>query len=153
MLRKIGKMLKNKKGFSLIELIVVIAILGVIVGLAAPNIVGAIVNARINADRTNAAQIANAMQRVLAEGGTLEKTTGDQKTDLDEDADIITPPGENKLESLTPRYIQSIPQSQLNRANFKYTYDGNSIKIYAQNRETTPKYVEIWPDFNEENYK
>lgn len=52
---------KNQKGFSLVELIIVIAILGVIAAIAIPNVTGALNDSRKQADITNAKAIANAV--------------------------------------------------------------------------------------------
>lgn len=57
---KFKKALKNKKGFTLIELIVVIAILGILAALVAPRLMGFQESAREKADQQMAATIANA---------------------------------------------------------------------------------------------
>lgn len=44
----------NNKGFSLIELIIVIAIMAVLVAVIAPNLTGYIAKSKTNADKTNA---------------------------------------------------------------------------------------------------
>lgn len=61
--------LKEDKGFTLIELIIVIAILAIIATVAIPNIVGAIEDSRKTADIASAKVIADAAARVLAEEG------------------------------------------------------------------------------------
>lgn len=70
---------KNQKGFSLVELIIVIAILGVIAAIAIPNVTTSVQQARINTDITNARAIANALQMAKAkdEAATLDKATAE----------------------------------------------------------------------------
>ncbi|SHH46351.1 type II secretion system protein [Tepidibacter thalassicus] len=68
MLRAIQKRLKNKKGFTLVELIIVIAVLGILVGIAVPKFSGIQENARKKTDITNAKMISDAISVLLAEG-------------------------------------------------------------------------------------
>lgn len=56
MFRLVSK-LKNKKGFTLIELIVVLAVLGIIMAIAVPRFMGVQDQARIDADKVTAEQI------------------------------------------------------------------------------------------------
>ncbi|WP_352420004.1 type II secretion system protein [Proteiniborus sp.] len=50
---------KNKKGFTLVELVVVIAILGILAAIAVPKLGSLQDEARIKADATTAAQLVN----------------------------------------------------------------------------------------------
>ena len=53
---------KNNKGFSLVELIVVIAIMAVLVGVLAPQFIKYVEKSRESTDIQNAEQVATAMK-------------------------------------------------------------------------------------------
>lgn len=62
----------NNKGFSLVELIIVIAIMAVLVGLLAPQYLKYVHNSKVSADVTNAQSIATAFNVAMADGATLD---------------------------------------------------------------------------------
>ena len=87
--------LSNKKGFTLIELIIVIAILGIIALIAIPNLAGIRQRSQVSADKRTAEQIGKAVRiwatdtdanssRKIPEAATLytaskDKTKAEQK--------------------------------------------------------------------------
>lgn len=66
------KMLKSKKGFTLIELVIVIAILGVLAAVAITMFPRLSDSSREKADVTRAAQIKNAIATYIAESGDVD---------------------------------------------------------------------------------
>jgi prepilin-type N-terminal cleavage/methylation domain-containing protein len=66
----------KSKGFTLIEMVVVIAIIGVIAAAAVPGLIGFRDSAELTADRSSAAVIAKAAELHAAS----ENMTGDEKT-------------------------------------------------------------------------
>lgn len=65
MMKLLGKKLFNKKGFSLTELIIVIAIMGVLAAVAGPAIFKYLKDSKIKADRASAKQIQSAVEAVI----------------------------------------------------------------------------------------
>ena len=80
------KMLKNKKGFSLVELVIVIAIMGVLAAVAISMFNGMIQRSRRQADNTRAQQIQKAIVTYMAEVGDmeLEQMTGSPRPGVDD---------------------------------------------------------------------
>ncbi len=70
------KMFRNEKGFTLIELIIVIAILAIIAAVAIPNILGAVDNSRRSADVANAKIVLNAAAQVNAKNEEITPAAG-----------------------------------------------------------------------------
>lgn len=60
-------MLKNKKGFSLVELIVVIAIMAVLVGVLAPQLMKYVEKSRMQKDESAAAEYVAAVEKALSD--------------------------------------------------------------------------------------
>ncbi|MZQ97623.1 MAG: prepilin-type N-terminal cleavage/methylation domain-containing protein [Acidaminobacter sp.] len=77
MLRFFNKRLHNRKGFTLIELIVVIAILGILMLIAVPRLLGVREGAEIRADKASARTIASAIAIYEADTGTAEPAIAD----------------------------------------------------------------------------
>lgn len=68
----------NKKGFSLIELIIVIAIMAILAAIIVPTVINKVNDANKSAAATEAQNLANAIQQdiiELAAGGTNATTT------------------------------------------------------------------------------
>lgn len=78
-MKTINKILKSKKGFTLIELVVVIAVLGMIAVVAVPKIAGITDKAKTASDAQTIAVLNEAVERYVAESGDdkLEGTDGE----------------------------------------------------------------------------
>jgi len=103
MLRFFNKRIHNKKGFTLIELIVVIAILGILALLAVPRFLVTLENSREGTDEANRRAVASAAQVYFAE-------EGDFPADVDE---------------LVPNYLEAVPEPQATvNEGLELTIDG-----------------------------
>ena len=83
------KMLRNQKGFSLVELLIVIAIMGVLAALAFSMFAGILGNSRRRADERTADQIAKALTFYIVESGDtkleiLSRTSADYTVTFEE---------------------------------------------------------------------
>jgi general secretion pathway protein G len=73
--------MRKKKGFTLVELLVVVLILGALAAIAVPRIIGGATNAKINACKTNVDLINSQIEVYYANNdgwpSTLATVTGD----------------------------------------------------------------------------
>lgn len=80
-MKKLKKM--NNKGFSLIELIIVIAIMAVLVAVIAPNLTSYIGNSKKKTDNSNADSIEAVINTQLQHYGSDDEITATATTDAD----------------------------------------------------------------------
>lgn len=73
---------KKKKGFTLVELIAVIAILGILAAVIVPRVTGYSDRARASKEKANAASIINAIEIYNAEASTSKRIVFDSATTL-----------------------------------------------------------------------
>ena len=125
------KKTRNKKGFTLIELIIVIAIIGIVAAIAVPKFGNIQKDAKIKADIASAKVIADATRALMLKDGIVTtKYITAQKIDTD-----------------IKDYIQSEPKVKaINGSEFQVRIDWATENIYV-----TVNNVELYPK-QDENY-
>lgn len=125
--KQLKKLKKNEKGFTLVELIVVVAILGILAAIGISRFAGMTDNAREKADLSTAATIASATQAWIADQ--------DKKV---EDSDIGSDFIEDEL--VDKGYMEKPRKARTNGEDWivNYKSDGNVLEVKAGERTFYP---------------
>ncbi|ELC8454183.1 prepilin-type N-terminal cleavage/methylation domain-containing protein [Clostridium perfringens] len=122
---------KKKKGFTLIELIIVIAIIAILAAIAIPNFLSIQRKARVKADIASAKTIYDATSALIAEGKIVPTSS---KVTFTLDNGKVTPNPEDAGEPKTnanaanalQSYLQTIPKPEsIANQKFKVTVEGS----------------------------
>lgn len=124
--------LKNKKGFTLVELMVVVAILGILVAVAVPVYNNATEKAAKQTDEANARTLTSAVSQIKTmNDGKLQD--GTKKTIVE--GTVITKDSEfydgEKSVKLAPTYVAEFPELKSSEHN-QFTIDANGIVTASQ---------------------
>ena len=139
---------KKKKGFTLIELIIVIAIIAILAAIAIPNFLSIQRKARVKADIASAKTIYDATSALIAEGKIVPTSNGVTFT-LDNDKVTAKPEdaGEPKTNANAANalqsYLQTIPKPK--------SIDGGVFAVEVSGSEEAPV-IKVYIKSNSKNY-
>lgn len=95
--KRVRQIVRNKRGFTLIEILIVVAIIGILAAIAVPNVTRALQTAKANADAANIALLETAVNMYYIDKGTWPATgTGFQTVLVNEGylkTQVSPPPG------------------------------------------------------------
>lgn len=143
------KNIKKKKGFTLIELIIVIAIIGILAMIAVPKFGDIQKKSKIKADIATAKTISDAVS-VLVTQGRIAETVAESAITTAAAADSTTPVDDEDAAAQIGRYLQSIPTSSLYKGNnFWVTVEDGNATIFvtptAGDGDENEGTIEIYP--------
>ncbi len=134
------KLLKNKKGFTLVELIIVLAILGIIAAIAVPKFKNIQESSKRKADVVTARMIAKATELAVAEDKIELPDSGTDTVTLS----TLSTEGYLDTSSITP-------QSDTD-AEFTVSVDSDG-KIKVELDKDTGTDITLYPTISDSDYK
>ncbi len=134
----------SNKGFSLVELIIVIAIMLVLVGILAPQFVKYVHRARIAADMASAEELAQAIYAAIADG-----TDGNIRTEYSVIAKSLASssggiPGGTAVTGLDG--VTNIPISQINK-NYRWIIEWPDDEVMIRLQTAGYRDFYIYPEY------
>jgi general secretion pathway protein G len=121
----LGQMMKTQGGFTLIEVMVVVVILGILGALIVPNIISRPDEAKVTAARTDIKQIANALELYRLDNGVYPST------DQGLEALVSEPTGFPEVKRWNPDgYLAKIPVDPWDEP-YLYINEGRTFEVYS----------------------
>lgn len=118
------KIVKNNEGFSLIEIMIVVAIMGILIGLVGPRVMGSFDKAKVETTKISMNQLATTLKNYRLDCGSYPTT------DQGLDALKTKPTAGDECKNYAPGgYLdKALPKDGWDQ-DFLYTSDGNNFEI------------------------
>lgn len=128
----------NNKGFSLVELIIVIAIMAVLIGLLAPQFIKYVQRSRYSTDVKNGQEIATVIQTLIADNKLAPASPG--AVEITSGGAIMKAASDNNL-------LKEVPVSKVDSANkFWATYDIKSGAVTVSIGKAAAGASQLYPE-------
>lgn len=145
---RIGKK-KKVKGFTLVELIVVIAIIGVLAVVLVPNMMGRVKDARLTTANDAAAKIAEQTRIAMADLDAAGKSYTTYFGGATADATSLSTSSSNELEKAV---ANACPETQnANYVAVSVSADGSKVAVIYQEKENSA-YIGLYPKPDDYKY-
>lgn len=148
MLKLFNKKKKDNKGFTLVELVIVIAILAILVGLLAPQYTKYVEKSRKAADVNNMEELIKAVEVYVIDDATKSKVTAQAETELKLDSTGVTVGGEKPTAADTTifykafnEYVKNWDSLVLKGNHWENNYISVTIAFNEQGAVTLSKYT------------
>lgn len=148
-------MKKNNKGFSLVEIIVVIAIMAVLMGILIPTLVRNVSQSKRSVDVEAAGEFAHSIQRVLTADPDLYYTfVGDEAPNYTFSWNSGTSKDSFKDDPLVSKVLEDFSNLPVSKCNKSFTWvvningENGDVHIYLVNSASDTKGYELFPEHN-----
>ncbi|MDD2510224.1 MAG: type II secretion system protein [Syntrophomonas sp.] len=123
--RKMGE-----KGFTLVELILVMTILGILAGMAVPRFVGVLDAAKEKADQANMKIVKEAAELWYMQTGQSGPVPAGDGEKLDSEAF-----GKEAEEKLVPDYLKEVPTNPMGTGDYLLKIDGQGKAVVSHEKD------------------